>query len=234
MTPAEILNQFILNNGPDSYEKDPWKAYQDLLENGCRKDLADALLYSFVSGIPSILRKEPEKPVAEGISRTCFLRKQKALELAEVYESLKQERKNADHLAYAGFQALAGRESFVLHWEGDSEWNCSTGSILCTGTAEITVRVKDPEQLKQKFGAALKDNPYLDENTLKEKLETELSGKLSRDFDYYCTCGPDYEPWPDDYAGNGEEIADDFCKEAGLELLNFDFEGHASEFMPSF
>lgn len=167
------------------------------------------------------------------IQKNCALRKSVADQMAEVFLLLfaSENMRDWQKKDLSGFREFCAHE-WELKWSGFSRWQTSGGSMDCRAKVTAAVRITEPEQVKKDHADLLGQNPFTTADEIRVVYQRLLSEKLDSDFDYYCTCDDYYPPVVEDYGINCEEQLDQFCSKHGMELIDFDYSGDLSDYIP--
>ena len=85
--------------------------------------------------------------------------------------------------------------------------------------------MQDAQLLHNHLSVELRANPFLSDEDIFDILEKEICASLDRDLDEYCDSDDYYEPYLDDFVGEGTYDSEEAWKSWGLELIDFSGSG---------
>lgn len=191
------------------------------------------LLITLLSGVLMQVRnaKISQEELSEYLQKSCCLKKKMADFMAQMYLSLFSD-ENIDlwrKMSNAGFREFC-KGTWEFKWEGHSLWAADYVCVDCDCDATAVIKVMQPNKVKKAIEAQLRNNPFFSCEEIYNEFSALLIARLDNDFDYYCTSDEECPPVVEDYFGNCEEMVENFCKEYGMQLISFDFNGVTGDY----
>ena len=149
--------------------------------------------------------------------------KKTAKDLASMYLDLFNDgnRRSWDDAKEAGFEEFC-TEKWTIEWDGRCDWHVKHGgSYPCSAEASLTIAVCDKEKLHSHLSLELKSNPFLSADDIYSILVTQIEADLDNDMDEYCNADDYYEPYFEEFVGEGTYESEAKWKSWGLEIIEF-------------
>ena len=230
---AKVICAIIRDKSIEYLKREPVEVYDALLNSKVKPYSARLVLMSLMCGAVNQVEKKgfDEKVLARFFEKECGLRKEVAADLAQLYSLLfgdgRLQRLKDKELK--GLDAFC-RKSWTLDVDVDATWECDSGNVDCNYKATVVISGSDKTLVKETVAKELKANPFLKAEEIKTLLEDKLNEVVGDDFEDYVTAEEYYEPIPEDYDENFEDIIEEFCRKNGLCLKSFEGEGHSDGF----
>ena len=229
----EKLKSIVDDEGIDFLSREPVKMYKRLTESAdtdlrmCR-----CVLSVLLAGIMEKVQgaSYDDEALSKWIQSECFYKKKVADKLAEMFLLLF----SAENMATWSSKEEAGFREFCegeweYSFEGEETWHSGGGHVDCSCTVEIDFAVSDTDKARKVVAKELKLNPFLTDEAIYELIAKKLDGVLERELYDYVTGDDYYQPYMEDFGVNCQPAVEKFCKESGLELLDFQCEGEEGE-----
>lgn len=218
----EFLQQFISNNGFEVLSRDPFSVYEAM--DGVDPRTARLLLITMMSKTHEMARKGcSEDELVRYIQSEHSVDKKTARKLASMYLEVfsDENRKSWNEAKEAGFRKFCEKE-WSLEWQGSCDWHSKHGgSYPCSAEASLTFTVQNRKKLRSHFSTALASNPFLSADDLFRILAKQMEADLDRDLDEYCNADDYYEPYLEEFVGDGTYDSEEKWKSWGLDLMDF-------------
>ena len=224
-----FLKKYIWENGFAQLSKNPFGVYEAMMEgNGGRQGItpgtARLVLVTLMSKTHEMAKKGcSAEELTRYIQAEHFVNKKTAKELAAMYLELfsDENKRSWNEAEEAGFEEFC-KEEWDFEWTGRSSWHAKRGgSYPCFAEASLTFTVQDKEQLHDHLFPELKDNPFLSKDDIYQILEKQMGTCLDKDLYAYCSADDYYEPYLDDFVGEGTYRSEKEWKSWGLEIDEF-------------
>ncbi|WP_283171666.1 hypothetical protein [Curtanaerobium respiraculi] len=216
-------------------QREPISVYRYLakLEDVEPREARLALATLLAGAIPWAKEHRDDVPsLSDRLEVECFLACGVAEEIARMYASLLSD-ENLE--VWEARRGEGFKEFCVGTWtlkaETHSAWGRSGVHIYCDCKASIKVSVRDERVARDAVGAVLDESPYIGAENIHALFERALSSELDRDFDWYVNAEEYYAPVVEDYWENFRELAEAFCKERGLEMVDYDVSCEQSDYI---
>lgn len=230
---AKALRAIIRDKSIEYLKREPIEVYDALLDSKVKPYSARLVLMSLMCGSVELVEKKgfDEKALTQFIEKECGLREEVAADIVQLYFLLFGE----GRLQVLKDKELKGldsfcRKSWTLDVDVDATWECNSGHVDCNYKATVVISVIDRNLAKEAIAKELKDNPFLKAEGIKDLFEEKLNEAVDDDFEGYVTAEEYYEPVPEDYDENFEDIVEEFCRKNGLRMNSYEGEGHSDGF----
>jgi len=232
---AQRLKEMIEENGLDYLKENPFEIYSLLLDEKVASPLSIRMILLTLLAQVHLKAKELADPkaIARYIQRSCCLNKVMADFLSSIYAEVfsAENQEEWEKKAGMGFDDFC-RQEWKFSWNGDSVWRCRGGSMDCFCGATAAIKIVDTQQVGNELKKMLEKNPFMASDEIFGHYQSMLCELLDSDFEEYCTAEDYYPPVVEDYAGNFDDIVNEFCKKHGMELIASDYSGELSDFEP--
>ena len=119
-------------------------------------------------------------------------------------------------------QGILQKKEWMIEWIGRCEWHTKHGaSYPCRAEANLSFVVKNSKQLHSHLSSELKSNPFLSSEEIYRILAKQIEADLDNDMDEYCNADDYYEPYFDEFVGEGTYKSEEKWKSWGLDLIEF-------------
>ena len=225
----EFLKEYISKNGFEILSKSPFEVYKAMIKGdkdiqGIDQKRARLILITLMSKTHEMARKGcSSSELTDHIQTEHFLVEETAKDVASLYLELfgEQNVKTWDDARELGFKEFCKKE-WTVDWDGDADWHTKHGgSYPCSAYAHLTFTVRDAEKLHDHLSSMLKSNPFLSADEIYDFLSSQIEGGLDNDMQEYCDADDYYEPYWDEFVGNGTYDSEKEWKSWGLEILEF-------------
>lgn len=226
---VEFLKNYIWQNGFKKLSENPFDVYKAMVKSDKNKHGIDQRKARLV--LITLMSKTHEMAKngcsADGLidhiqSEHCINRKA-ARELASMYLELfnDENRRSWNDAKEAGFEEFC-KEEWTIKWDGRCYWHTKHGgSYPCSAEASLTIAVRDIEKLRSHLSMELKSNPFLSADDIYSILVKQIETDLDSDMEEYCNEDDYYEPYLEEFVGEGTYESENKWKSWGLEIIEF-------------
>lgn len=228
------LKEIIETKGFDILDSKPYEIYQKISKIDTISDvISRILLITLLSGVLKQLRsdKMSQEELSDYLQKNCCLKKKMSDFMAQMYLSLFSDENIVlwRQKSEEGFREFCN-SIWEFKWEGHSLWSADYVCMDCDCDAAVSIKIIHPDKVKKSMEEELQNNPFFSYEEICNQFSELLSTRLDNDFDFYCTSDEYYPPVVEDYIGNCEELIETFCKEHGMKLISFDFDGVTGDY----
>ncbi|MBQ8947669.1 MAG: hypothetical protein IJ058_12810 [Lachnospiraceae bacterium] len=224
---VEFLKDYIWKNGFEKLSDDPFTVYKAMVKSSDGDidfKTARLVLVTLMSKTHEMARKgaSTDEIVSHIQSEHC-LNKKTAKDIASMYMGLfnDENKKSWKEAKDAGFEKFCEFE-WTIEWDGRCDWHTKHGgSYPCIADASLTFAVGDKQKLHSHLKSELKANPFLSEDDIYGILLKQIEDDLDRDMQEYCDADDYYEPYWEEFVGNGTYESEAKWKSWGLEIVEF-------------
>ena len=225
----DFLKDYIWKNGFEKLSEDPFAVYKAIVKPGKGKQgiepkRARLVLVTLMSKTHEMARKgsSADEIVSHIQSEHC-LNKKAAKDIASVYLELfnDENKKSWKKAKELGFEEFCKSE-WTIEWDGRCDWHTKHGgSYPCSAEASLTFAVGDKKKLHDHLGSELKKNPFLSEDDIYGILLEQIEEDLDSDMREYCDADDYYEPFLEEFVGEGTYESEAKWRSWGLEIVEF-------------
>ncbi len=225
----EFLKKYILKNGFAKLSEDPFGVYEAMVKGYKGKQGIDVrnarlVLMALMSKTHEMAGKGcSADELISHIQSEHFVNKKTAKDLAAVFLAVfsDENRKIWSDATEAGFQEFC-KEEWTIEWDGRCDWHTKHGgSYPCRAEASLTITVGDKDKLHSHLSVELKSNPFLAADDIYGILVKQVEADLDKDMDEYCNADDYYEPYLEEFVGEGTYESEKKWKSWGLEIVEF-------------
>ncbi|MCR5603800.1 MAG: hypothetical protein K6G27_08880 [Lachnospiraceae bacterium] len=225
----EFLKDYIWKNGFEKMSDDPFAVYKDMVKGGRNKQrfapkTARLVMITLMSKAHEMAREGASADaVISHIQSEHYLNKKAARDIAFVYLELfnDENRKSWNDAKEIGFEEFCEAE-WTVEWDGSCDWHTKNGgSYPCSAQASLTFIVEDKEKLHSHLASELKSNPFLSADDIYGILMKQIEDDLDNDMDEYCNADDYYEPYWEEFVGEGTYESENKWRSWGLEPVEF-------------
>ena len=236
----EFLKNYIWKNGFEKLSDDPFAIYRAMVKSGKNKQgvnpkVARLVLITLMSKTHEMANKGfSVDEIVSHIQSEHFLDKKTAKDIAAMYLELfnTENKKLWKSAKEIGFDEFCGKE-WTVEWDGRCNWYTKHGgSYPCSAEAILTFSVKNKKKLHSHLASELKANPFLSEDDIYGILVKQIEEALDNDMREYCDADDYYEPYWEEFVGEGTYESEEMWKSWGLEIIRFTGSGDI-DFAPS-
>lgn len=225
----EFLKNYIWKNGFDKLSENPFDVYKVMVKSNKGKQGISSKTARLV--LITLMSKTHEKAkkgcsvdeLTDYIQLEHCVNKKTAKDLASMYLNLfsDENKQSWDDAKEAGFEEFC-KEDWVVEWDGRYDWHTKHGgSYPCSAEASLTFSVRDKEQLRSHLSAELKANPFLSAEDIYSILARQIETDLDSDMMEYCDADDYYEPYWEEFVGEGTYESEAKWKSWGLDIIEF-------------
>ena len=224
-----FLKDYIWKNGFEKLSANPFAVYKDMVKDDMDKHGVDPrtarlVLITLMSNTHELARKGcTVDELISYIQSEHYLNKKIARDLAAIYLNLfnDENRKSWDEAKEVGFEEFC-RAEWTIEWNGGCDWHTKHGgSYPCSAEASLTFSIGDKKKLHCHLSSELKSNPFLSANDIYGILLKQIEDDLDNDMDEYCNADDYYEPYWEEFVGEGTYESEAKWKSWGLEIVEF-------------
>lgn len=225
----EFLKDYIWKNGFEKLSDDSFSVYTAMVKSGKGKKsidpkMARLVLITLMSKTHEIARKGSSvDEIVSHIQSEHYLNKKTARDIASMYIDLFNDdnKKSWNEAKEAGFEEFCKCE-WTVEWDGRCDWHTKHGgSYPCSAEASLTFAVGDKKKLHSHLAAELKSNPFLSEDDIYGILVKQIEDDLDKDMIEYCDADDYYEPYWEEFVGEGTYESEARWKSWGLKIVEF-------------
>ena len=221
---VEFLKDFIWKNGFEKLSEDPVSVYKAMVKHAIEPRVARLVLVTLMSKTHEMARNGISEDALIGyIQAEHFLNKKISKDLTSMYFKLfSAENRNAwNEAKEVGFEEFC-KEKWTIEWDGRCEWRTKHGgSYPCTAEASLTFIIRDIEKLHSYLSSELVSNPFLSADDIYSILVKQVENDLDHDMEEYCNADDYYEPYLEEFVGEGTYESEAKWESWGLEILEF-------------
>ena len=219
-----FLKEYIWKNGFEMLSRNPFAVYKAMVKHDIDTKTARLVMVTLMSGSHELVQEgRSVDEITDHIQAEHCLNKKTAGNLATVYLELfsDENRESWSKAAEAGFDEFCEGE-WSVEWDGRCDWNTKHGgSYPCTAEASLTFSVTDKEKLHDHLSEKLKTNPFLSADDIYGILMKQIEDDLDYDMNEFCNADDYYEPFFEEFVGEGTYESEEKWKSWGLELIEF-------------
>ena len=225
----EFLKDYIWQNGFEKLSEDSFAVYKAMIKKGKGKHCIDQktsrlVLVTLMSKTHEMARKGSlADDIISHIQSEHCLNKKAAKDMAFMYLGLfNDENQRAwKEAKEVGFEKFCESE-WIMDWDGRCDWHTKHGgSYPCSAQASLTFVIEDKKKLHTHLASELKANPFLSEDDIYGILMKQIEDDLDEDMREYCDADDYYEPYWEEFVGEGTYESEAEWKAWGLELVDF-------------
>ena len=226
---VEFLKNYIWNNGFDKLSENPFDVYKDMVKSNKNKhgiDLRSArfVLITLMSKTHEMAKKGCSfDEITNHIQVEHCVNKKTAKDLASMYLDLfnDENKRSWNDAEEVGFEEFCKAE-WNVEWDGRCDWHTKHGgNYPCSAEASFTFTVGDKEKLHSHLSVELKANPFLSADDIYSILVKQIEADLDKDMFEYCNADDYYEPYWEEFVGEGTYDSEAKWKSWGLEIIEF-------------
>ena len=230
---TEFLKEYIWKNGFEKLSEEPFAVYKAMFKSSKGKRVIDQktarlVLVTLMSKTHEMARKDCSlDDIVEHIQSEHYLNKKVAKDIASMYLELfsDENKKSWDDAKETGFDEFCDGE-WTIEWDGRCDWHTKHGgSYPCNAEASIIFTIGDKEKLHSHLSAELKSNQFLSKEDIYGILLKQIEDDLDRDMVEYCDADDYYEPYWEEFVGEGTYESESKWKSWGLEIIEFSGSG---------
>jgi hypothetical protein len=225
----EFLKKYIWKNGYEKLSENSFDVYKAMVrgdrdQDGIDPRTARLVLITLMSKTHEMAGKgSSADELINHIQSEHFVNKKTAKDLTAMYLELfsDENRKSWDNAKEAGFREFCKKE-WIIRWEGRCDWHVKHGgSFPCSAYASLTITVRDKKKLHSHLSSELKSNPFLSAGDIYRILAAQIEADLDNDLDDYCNADDYYEPYLEEFVGEGTYDSEVKWKSWGLQIVEF-------------
>lgn len=224
---VDYLKNYIWKNGFEKLSEDPFAVYKSMGDIDART--ARLVLITLMSKTHEKARRGcSDAELINHIQTEHYVNRKTAKELAFMYLELFSEgnRKQWNDAKDAGFEEFCKKE-WTVEWHGHCLWYTKRGgSYPCFAEATLTIAVEDKDSLREHLSSELKANPFLTATDIYHVLTKQIKEDLDNDMGEYCGADDYYEPYFDEFVGEGTYDSEQKWVSWGLEVLESTSSGY--------
>lgn len=225
----DFLKDYIWKNGFEKLSANPFDVYTTMIKEKKKKhgiDLRTArlVLITLMSKTHEMAQKGcSADELTRHIQTEHFVNKKTAKELSAMYLGLfsGENQKSWNDAKEAGFEEFC-KEEWSVEWKGLCGWHTKHGGCYpCSAEASLTFVVQDIEKLHTHLASELKSNPFLSADDIYSILVQQIESDMDNDMDEYCNADDYYEPYWEEFVGEGTYDSEARWKSWGLDIIEF-------------
>ena len=223
----EFLENYIWQNGFEKLSENPFDVYMTMVKSnkyGINPGKARLILITLMSKTHEMVIKGcSADELVDHIQSEHYVNKKVAKDLTSMYLELfnDKNRRSWNDAEEVGFEEFCKQE-WTIEWNGGCDWHTKHGgSYPCSAEASITIAVRDIEKLHNHLSLELKRNPFLSEDDIYSILVKQIEADLDNDMEEYCNADDYYEPYMEEFVGEGTYESQLKWESWGLELVEF-------------
>lgn len=225
----EFLKDYIWKNGFEKLSEDSFAVYRAMVKNGRNKNgidpkVARLVLVTLMSNTHEMARKGTSiDEIVSHIQSEHFLNLKTAKDIASMYLKLfnDENQKSWKEANEIGFEEFCKSE-WTIEWDGRCDWHTKHGgSYPCSAEASLTFVVNDKKELYTHLASELKKNPFLSDDDIYGILVKQIEDDLDNDMREYCDADDYYEPYWEEFVGEGTCESEAKWRSWGLEIVEF-------------
>lgn len=224
-----FLKDYIWKNGFEKLSEKPFDVYKEMVKSktgnqGIDPRIARLVLITLMTKTHEMARKGcSADELMTHIQSEHFVNKKIAKDLTSIYLGLfsDENKRSWNDAQEAGVKEFC-QEEWTIEWRGRCDWHTKHGmSYPCTAYASLTVSVQDIEKLHSHLSSELKANPFLSADDICSILVKQIEADLDNDMDEYCNADDYYEPFWEEFVGEGTYESEMKWRSWGLEVAEF-------------
>ena len=225
----EFLKKYIWENGFEKLSVKPFDVYKAMVKSnkdahGIDPRTARLVLITLMTKTHEMARNgSSADELTNYIQSEHFVNKKTAKDLTSMYLALfsDENKQSWNDAKETGFKEFCKAE-WTIEWDGRCDWHTKHGgSYPCTAEASLTFTVQDAEKLHSHLSTELKANPFLSADDIYSILVKQIETDLDNDMEEYCNADDYYEPYLEEFVGEGTYESEEKWKSWGLELVDF-------------
>lgn len=226
---CDFLKDYIWKNGFEKLSSNPFSVYEDMVYEGkISTRTARLILVSLMCGAHEKAREGKSVDViVEYLQKECSLTRKMARNLAVMLGALFDEA-NTNEWSDAerrGFGAFC-ESIWTIEWSGRCDWHAKHNvSYPCYAKAVLEFEVADAGLLEKHLEKELKNNPFLTEDDVYMILMQQIKDGLDGDMQDFCDADDYYEPYFEEFVGEGTYESEKKWKSWGLDIVSFEGNG---------
>lgn len=230
------LKNIVDGEGIDFLSRSPIEVYKKLSSSAdADQKLCRCVLSVLLAGIMEQVQdsSSDSEALSKWIQSECSYKKSVADGIAEMFMSLFSTENMVEWSSQeeAGFREFCEGE-WEYSFEGEETWHSGGSHVDCSCTAGIDFAVSDADKARKVVSKELELNPFLTDEAIYELFAKKLDDLLERELYDYVTGDDYYQPYMEDFSVNCRPAVEKFCKESGLELMDFQCDGEEGEIEP--
>ena len=225
----EFLKNYIWQNGFETLSENPFDVYKAMVRDGKDRHAIDQktarlVLITLMSKTHEIAFKGGSADkLIDHIQSEHYLNRKASEDLASMYLELfsEENRKSWNEAKEEGFEEFC-QEEWTIEWQGSCYWHTKHGgNFPCNAEASLVIAVQDKEMLHSHLSMELKTNPFLSADDIYRIIADEVRSNLDNDMEEYCNADDYYEPYFDEFIGEGTCDSENEWESWGLEIVEF-------------
>ncbi|MBR3306117.1 MAG: hypothetical protein IKI75_02530 [Lachnospiraceae bacterium] len=228
MSENDVLKEYICKNGLKKLGSDPYDVYNTLIDAGVASKNSRFVLVTLMSGTHELARKGRDKSVIVAhIQLEHDIKKATAQKLADMYLNIfsSENKKALKKAENAGFKEFC-KSVWTIEWDGICEWYAKHSChYTCRANATLEISVEKEGLLKKHLNSELKLNPFLSADDIFDIICEQIEEDLDRDMEEYCNADDYYEPYLEEFVGEGTYDSEKKWVSWGLKIERFDGTG---------
>ena len=225
----EFLKDYIWKNGFEKLSEDPYAVYKAMVKSskgkrGIDPKTARLVLVTLMSKTHEMAKNgSSDEEIVSHIQNEHCLNKKASKDIASMYLELfnDENKRSWKEAKEVGFEEFC-KSDWTIEWDGRCDWHTKHGgSYPCSADAGLTFSVKDKKKLHAHLASELKKNPFLSEDDIYGILAKQIEDDLDNDMREYCDADDYYEPYWEDFVGEGTYESEAKWKSWGLEIVEF-------------
>ena len=225
----EFLKNYIWKNGFEKLSEKPFDVYKTMVRSGKNKHnipprTARLVLITLMSKTHEMAKNGClADELTNHIQSEHYINKKTAKDLASMYLELfsDENQRSWNAAKEAGFEEFC-KEEWTVEWDGQCDWHTKHGgSFPCSAEASLTFTVRDKERLHSHLSSELRSNPFLSADDIYSILVRQIEADLDNDMEEYCNADDYYEPFWEEFVGEGTYESEASWKSLGLEIVEF-------------
>ena len=225
----EFLKNYIWQNGFEKLSENPFNVYMTMVKSdkdkhGIDPGRARLILITLMSKTHEMAIKGcSSDELIDHIQSEHYVNRKVAKDLTSMYLKLfsEENRRSWNDAEEVGFEEFC-KEEWAIEWNGRCDWHTKHGgSYPCSAEASLTIAVRDIEKLYNHLSLELKHNPFLSADDIYSILVKQIEVDLDNDMEEYCNADDYYEPYMEEFVGEGTYESQLKWASWGLELVEF-------------
>lgn len=225
----EFLKDYIWKNGFEKLSEDPFTVYKAMVKrskdnHGIEPKSARLVLITLMSKTHEMARKGASvDDIVSHIQDEHCLNKKTSKDIASMYLELfsDENERSWKEAKEIGFEEFC-EDEWTIEWDGRCDWHTKHGgSYPCSAEASLTFVIGDKKKLHSHLSSELKANPFLSADDIYGILLKQIEGDLDNEMREYCDADDYYEPYWEEFIGEGTYESEAKWKSWGLEIVEF-------------
>lgn len=225
----DFLEEYIWKNGFEKLSANPFDVYNAMVKSnknqpGIDPRTARLVLVTLMSKTHEMARKGfSADELTKHIQSEHYVNKKTAKDLTSMYLDLfcDENKRSWDDASETGFEEFC-KEKWTVEWDGRCDWHTKHGGCYpCSAEASLTFTVRDKELLHSHLSLELQSNPFLSADDIYGILVQQIEADLDNDMYEYCNADDYYEPYWEEFVGEGTYDSEAKWRSWGLEIIEF-------------